>query len=103
MATEDSIISAVKYQNIHEDQELYLAGDVDALLERERTAAIEREDALKDLIQQNDDCFDDMCTALNDVVDLTDLSRDTSTLRDVLDRVNTLTRSLQRLREGIMD
>lgn len=103
MATEDSIISSVKYQNIHEDQELYLAGDVDALLERERAAAIEREDSLKDLIQQNDDCFDDMCTALNDVVDLNTLSRDTSTLRDVIDRVNTLTASLQRLREGIMD
>ena len=103
MATEDSIISAVKYQDILEDQELYLAGDVDALLARERAAAIEREEALKDLIHQNDDCFDDMCTALNDVVDLTDLSRDTSTLRDLIDRTNVLTKSLQRLREGIMD
>ena len=103
MATEDRIISSVKFQYIHEDQNLYLAEDIDALLERERATAIEREEALKDLIQQNDDCFDDMCTALNDVVDLTDLARDTSTLRDLIDRANVLTKSLQRLREGIMD
>ena len=103
MATEDRIISSVKYQYIHEDQNLYLAEDIDALLERERAAAIEREEALKDLIQQNDDCFDDMCTALNDVVDLEELPRDTSTLRDLIDRANALTKSLQRLREGIMD
>lgn len=103
MATEDSIISAVTFQNILETDTLYKSADVDALLEREREAAITREEALKDLIQQNDDCFDDICTALNDVVGLEDLPSDTSTMIDVLNRVNLLTKCLKKVREGVMD
>lgn len=103
MATEDSIISAVTFQNILETDTLYKSADVDALLEREREAAITREEALKDLIQQNDDCFDDICTALNDVVGLEDLQSDTSTMIDVLNRVNLLTKCLKKVREGVMD
>lgn len=103
MATEDSIISAVTFRSILETDTLYKSADVDALLTREREAAITRENALKDLIQQNDDCFDDICTALNDVVDLEDLPSDTSTMLDVLNRVNLLTKCLKKVREGVMD
>jgi len=96
-------IQSIQMKELLEEQYIYTAEAIDSLLQREREAAIERENALSEKISENDDCFDDMVTALNDLVDLEDIEDSEFTIRDVKNRVNLLTHALQTLREGIMD
>ena len=103
MAAEDQVVSALTMREIGEFQTLYTSAGVDALLTQERNAAIERENEIKSLIEQNDDCFDDMCTALNDLAELADLQLETVSVREVAQRLNVVTAALKRLREGILD
>ena len=103
MAAEDQVVSALTMREINEEQTLYTSAGVDALLAQERNAAIERENEIKSLIEQNDDCFDDMCTALNDLAEWADLPLETVSVREVAQRLNVVTAALKRLREGILD
>ena len=102
MATEDPIVSAVAMRDIPETTPLYSASDIDTLLAKERELTVERENAIKTLIEENDDCFDDMCTALNPIAALDDVP-EVFTVRDLRERVNILTSCLKQLREGILD
>lgn len=103
MTANDQVVSALTMREIGEDKTLYTSAGVDALLTKERDAAIERENEIKELIEQNDDCFDDMCTALNDLADKAELPVESVTIREVASRCNLLLVALQRLREGILD
>jgi methylaspartate ammonia-lyase len=103
MAADNEVVSALTIREIGEDKTLYTSAGVDALLTQERNAAIERENVIKELIEQNDDCFDDMCTALNDLADEEELPEEDVTIREIADRCNLMLRALQRLREGILD
>lgn len=102
----DNVIEAVKWGDINEQSEVYLKEAIDALIDREREAAIGREKEIKDLIGENDAVFDDMTTALDPVVELTDFdisAEGAYTVNDIANRMNILVHVLQRLRQGLLD
>ena len=86
----------VTISKIKESQTVYPARSVDALLTRERNLAVERENAIKGLIEDTDNTFDDLCQSLSDIASAPDLSPATDyTMNELYARVNLLTSSLK--------
>ena len=98
----NDLIEAVTMSQIKESSKFYTSPSVDALLERERQAAIARENAIKDLISEQDDTFDDMSQSLSAVVNLDDLVKQIYTTNDLYERVNILTRCLKQLYNALL-
>lgn len=100
MASE--LITERTMTQIKESETLYTARSVDALLQREREAAIERENSIKALIKDTDDTFDNMCQAIGPIAELGDLPANVYTTNDLYDRVNTLTNAIKSLYEALL-
>lgn len=102
LAMAESVITEVTMSTIKESQTLYTARSIDALLKREKDAAVERENAIKALIKEQDDTFDDMCQALADVNPLEEIVDKIYTVDQLQERVNVLTRCLKSLYTALL-
>ena len=100
MASE--LITECTMTTLKESEKLYPARSVDALLQREREAAIERENNIKALIKDTDDTFDNMCQAIGLIAELGDLPPNVYTTNELYARVNTLTSALKSLYEALL-
>lgn len=98
----ESVITEVTMSTIKESQTLYTARSVDALLKREKEKTIEREEAIRALIKEQDDTFDDMCQALADVKPLEEIVDAVYTVDQLQARINVLTRCLKSLYTALL-